>query len=126
MERRSGLKTLGFSVGLIAVSILLGSGLWSQNSVAQPRITVAYPNDGKILSSKPWKPLPNPDSLDDFTRNYFPRAVYEEARLQKDFDVLEITYSSDGLPVRGMLIKPKVPGSRKWPAIIFNRGGTGD
>jgi cephalosporin-C deacetylase-like acetyl esterase len=83
-------------------------------------------SDGRILSSKPWTPLPNFDSLDDFSRNYFPRAVYEEARAQKEFDVLEITYSSDGIPVRGMLIKPKVPGDRKWPAIIFNRGGTGD
>lgn len=83
-------------------------------------------HDGRILSSKPWAPLPAFDSLDDFGRNYFPRPVYEEARGQKDFDVLDITYSSDGLPVRGMLIKPKNPGNRKWPAIIFNRGGTGD
>jgi len=28
--------------------------------------------------------------------------------------------------VRGLLIKPKAPGTRKWPAIIFNRGGNGD
>ena len=40
--------------------------------------------------------------------------------------MLEITYASDGLPVRGMLIKPKAPGARKWPAIIFNRGGNGE
>jgi dipeptidyl aminopeptidase/acylaminoacyl peptidase len=82
--------------------------------------------DGQILSSKPWTALPAFESLDDFSRNYFPRAVYEEARRQKDFDVLEITYSSDGIPVRGMLIKPRIPGDQKWPAIIFNRGGTGD
>jgi len=84
------------------------------------------PEDGQILSSKPRAPLPLLESLDDFSRNYFPRAVYEEARTQADFDVLDITYASDGLPVRGMLIKPKVAGTRKWPAIIFNRGGTGD
>jgi dipeptidyl aminopeptidase/acylaminoacyl peptidase len=82
--------------------------------------------DGKILSSKPWPPLPNYESLDEFGRGYFPRAVYEEARAQKEFEVLEITYASDGLPVRGMLIKPRAPGPRKWPAIIFNRGGNGD
>ena len=28
--------------------------------------------------------------------------------------------------MRGILIAPKVHGDRKWPAIIFNRGGTGD
>jgi dipeptidyl aminopeptidase/acylaminoacyl peptidase len=82
--------------------------------------------DGRILNSKPWPPLPNFDSLDDFGRGYFPRAVYEEARTQKVFDVLEITYASDGLRVRGLLITPKAPGRRKWPAIIFNRGGNGD
>jgi len=82
--------------------------------------------DGKILSVKPWPPLPKYDSLDDFGRSYFLRAVYEEARTQKEFDLFEITYASDGLAVRGLLIKPKTPGTRKWPAIIFNRGGNGD
>ena len=82
--------------------------------------------DGEILSSKPRATLPSFESLDDFGHNYFPRALYEEARTQKDFDVLEITYASDGLSVPGMLLKPKAPGTRKWPAIIFNRGGNGE
>ena len=82
--------------------------------------------DGAILDSRPHAPLPLFESLDNFGRSYFPQAVYNEARAQKDFDVLEITYVSDGLPVRGLLIRPKAPGTRKWPAIIFNRGGTGD
>jgi len=86
----------------------------------------AQETDGRILNSTSWPPLPNFESLDDFGRGYFPRAVYEEARTQKEFDVLEISYASDGLSVRGMLIKPKAPGARKWPAIIFNRGGNGD
>jgi dipeptidyl aminopeptidase/acylaminoacyl peptidase len=70
--------------------------------------------------------LPFYDALNDCGRSYFPGAVYEEARTQKEFDVLEITHASDGLPVRGLLIRPKAPGTRKWPAIIFNRGGNGD
>ena len=82
--------------------------------------------NGKVLGSKAWPPLPDFDKLDEFGRGYFPRPVYEDARSQKDFDIREITYASDGLPVRGILIKPKAPGDRKWPAIIFNRGGTGD
>jgi dipeptidyl aminopeptidase/acylaminoacyl peptidase len=81
--------------------------------------------DGKILSTKPRAPLPSYESLDDFGRGYFPRAVYEEARAQTGFDVLDITYASDGLPVRGVLIRPKVPGAKRWPVIIFNRGGNG-
>ena len=102
---------------LLAVQLLVGP---SALSVA------AQEPDGRILNSKPWPTLPSYDSLDDFGRGYFPRAVYEGARTQKDFDVLEISYSSDGLTVRGLLIKPKEPGARKWPAIIFNRGGNGD
>lgn len=90
------------------------------------RVAAAQEPDGKILNSKPWPPLPKYESLDEFGQSYFPRAVYEDARTQKEFDILEITYSSDGLPVRGLLIKPKAPGSQKWPAIIFNRGGNGD
>ena len=86
----------------------------------------AKETDGQILSSKPWPTLPTFESLDDFGRNYFPRGVYEEARTQKEFDLLEVIYSSDSLPVHGLLIKPKVPGTGKWPAIIFNRGGNGD
>ena len=89
-------------------------------------VAAAQEPDGKILNSKPWPPLPNYESLDEFGQSYFPRAVYEEARTQKEFDLLEITYSSDGLSVRGLLIKPKATGTRKWPVIIFNRGGNGD
>jgi len=89
-------------------------------------VAAAQERDGTILNLKPWPPLPNYESLDDFGRGYFPQAVYEEARRRKEFDILEISYVSDGLPVRGLLIKPKVPGTRKWPAIIFNRGGNGD
>ena len=89
-------------------------------------VAAAQESNGRIVSSKPWPSLPTFESLNDFGRAYFPRSVYEEARRQKEFDVLEITYTSDGLAVRGMLIKPKTPGMHKWPAIIFNRGGNGD
>jgi len=82
--------------------------------------------DGQILSLKSRSPLPAYESLDDFGRGYFPRAIYEEARTQTKFDILEITYASDGLHVPGLLIRPKATGTRKWPAIIFNRGGNGE
>jgi len=89
-------------------------------------VAAAHEPDGKILSSKPWPQLPSYESLDDFGRGYFPKSVYEEARTQKEFDLQEITYASDGLSVPGLLIKPKAPGARKWQAIIFNRGGNGE
>jgi len=93
---------------------------------ASAQSPAAQQPDGSILSSKPRSPLPNFESLDDFGRGYFPRALYDAARTQTEFDVLEITYASDGIPVRGLLIKPRAPGARKWPAILFNRGGNGE
>jgi len=103
---------------LLLMQVLVGPASLSVAAAQEP--------DGRILSSKPWPPLPDFESLDDFGRGYFPRPVYEEARTQQEFDVREITYASDGLPVRGLLITPKAPGTRKWPAIIFNRGGNGE
>lgn len=79
----------------------------------------AQSRGGRMVSSAPWPALPSWESLDDFSRNYFPRSVYEEARIQKEFDVLDITYISDGLPVRGLLVRPKNAGNQKWPAIIL-------
>ncbi len=95
-------------------------------AVAVLQVSAQSPHDGDILSSKPWPALPAFESLDDFSRKYFPKAVYEEARTQNDFDVLDITYASDGIPVRGILVRPKNPADRKWPEILFARGGTGD
>ena len=114
---------------IILICVLLMGSIAGAYGDQAPVVGTSVPakeTDGRILNTKPWSPLPSYESLDDFGRGYFPRAVYEEARTQKEFDVLEITYASDGPPVRGMLIKPKAPGARKWPAIIFNRGGNGD
>ncbi|MBS0380509.1 MAG: prolyl oligopeptidase family serine peptidase [Proteobacteria bacterium] len=82
--------------------------------------------NGRIVSDAPWPPLPQWAELDDFTHGYFTQTAYDHARTQTAFDVRDIRYLSDGLTIRGILIRPKRPGSQKWPAIIFNRGGTGD
>jgi len=87
---------------------------------------IAQPRDGEILNSKVRASLSPFADLDDFGRSYFSQAQYEEARGQQTFDILDILYASDGLAVPGLLIRPKHPGNRKWPAIIYNRGGTGD
>lgn len=107
---------------IIAITFIFLIRLFAPAS--QPTLHAQQP-DGRILSAKPWSPLTAYDSLDDFSRDYIPRAVYEEARTQTNFEILNITYASDGLVVHGLLIKPKIPGTHKWPAIIFNRGGNG-
>jgi len=111
-------KTVTASSLLLFLQFVVCAAAWTAAAAQEP--------DGKILNTKPWPPLPAYEALDDFGHGYFPQPVYEEARTQKEFDILEITYASDGLPVRGMLIKPKTTGTQKWPAIIFNRGGNGE
>ena len=99
---------------------------------AAPAIAWAGPagtsnaENGRIVSEASWPSLPRWDELDEFTHGYFTQSVYERVRAQTEFEVLDIRYWSDGLLIRGMLIRPKQPGGQKWPAVIYNRGGTGD
>jgi dipeptidyl aminopeptidase/acylaminoacyl peptidase len=83
-------------------------------------------SDGDIVSARPRAALPAYGSLDAFGRNYFPRALYDEVRAQTDVDVLDIIYRSDGFDVPGVLLQPRNRLGRKWPGIVYNRGGTGD
>lgn len=48
----------------------------------------------------------------------------EEYKYLDSIDIYGITYLSDGLKIRGLLAKPKKPGS--YPCIIYNRGGNRD
>jgi dipeptidyl aminopeptidase/acylaminoacyl peptidase len=82
--------------------------------------------DGEIVSLRPRPPLPAYESLNQFGRSYFQPPEYEETRTQTAFDVLEIRYISGASEVEGLLLRPRNPGGRRWPAIIYNRGGTGD
>lgn len=84
------------------------------------------PRDGTLISQAVWPQLPTWTDLDEFTHSYFTQSVYERVRAQKKLEVLDIRYLSDGLMLRGLLIRPRRPGPERWPAIIFNRGGTGD
>lgn len=67
---------------VVCGSLLAGRGL-----DGQPH------RDGEILVAKPRPPLGAFESLDDFGRSYFSRDLYERARAQLEFDVLDIRYS---------------------------------
>lgn len=102
---------------LLICVLLCGAAGWADAAQAA---------DGKVLSVKPWPPLPAFESLDDFGQGYIPRPMYEEARSHTGFELQEIVYASDGFPVHGLFIRPRDAGGRKWPVILFNRGGNGD
>jgi hypothetical protein len=106
MSKRGIVGTSFSATGLAAVGLSLVSAI-AMSMAAHSAETIDGKSSGQILASKPWPALPDWDALDDFTRNFFPRAIYEEARIQTDFQILDITYSSDGIPVRGLLIKPQ-------------------
>ena len=98
-------------------------------TLAAPGLRAAPPPAGVLLAMQP-RPVLRPfDALDVSGRAAFPRSVYEAARLQTAFDIFDIRYSSSGAggsTVPGVLIRPKSSGGRRWPAIVYNRGGTGD
>ncbi|WP_417610465.1 alpha/beta hydrolase family protein [Owenweeksia hongkongensis] len=48
----------------------------------------------------------------------------KEYRYLDSIDIYIITYMSDGLKIRGLMVKPKKEGN--YPCIIFNRGGNRD
>jgi len=89
----------------------------------------AQPADGQRLRLAPHAPLRAYEALDDSARGSISRNAYDAVRTQGAFDVFDVRYPSRGSggdSVPGILIRPRTPGRRTWPAIIYNRDGTGD
>jgi dipeptidyl aminopeptidase/acylaminoacyl peptidase len=51
------------------------------------------------------------------------REEYEAARADANFIFAQFSYESDGLVVGAYLYRPKELQGRRWPAIVYNRGG---
>ncbi|PCE66642.1 alpha/beta hydrolase family protein [Sediminicola luteus] len=51
---------------------------------------------------------------------------YEKARSQTDFIFEKFSYQSDGHTVSGFSCRRRDTQGRKWPVILYNRGGTGN
>lgn len=79
-----------------------------------------FAQNGKLLSKK----------LVDISKTPIWERISQDNELHSDFEHLKkidfyfITYQSDSLRVRGLLIEPKMQG--KFPVVIFNRGGNRD
>jgi dipeptidyl aminopeptidase/acylaminoacyl peptidase len=61
-----------------------------------------------------------------FTRRFYSKAEYERAKTNASTECLRIHYLSDGLKVVGFLVKPRDAQGRRYPVIIYNRGGVQD
>lgn len=64
--------------------------------------------------------------IDTNSKWFFDSTAYEKARKQKEFECLKVIYASDAEKVEGWIYKPINSENKKYPLIIFNRGGTGN
>lgn len=64
-----------------------------------------------------------PAAVQQQLTNIFNQADFE--RYQQQLDCQTFTYTVDGVPVKGWMIKPKQH-QGKLPVLIYNRGGNGD
>ena len=60
------------------------------------------------------------------TKYLYDSIFYEAARSQKEVNFLQFDYKSDEFWVKGFITKPMVFTKKKYPVIIYNRGGTGN
>ena len=82
-------------------------------------------DDGRLLEQTPFA-LPAFDQLPDRFKRAYPRDVIERMHDSPDLEVLKIKYLSDGLKVSGFIYKPKDVAGKKFPVVIWNRGGVGE
>lgn len=78
-------------------------------------------DDGKILERTKYQfaPFERVQGLEKIIS----KDEYEAAINDSAFEMERLKYSSDNLQVIAYLYKPKETGSKKYPTIIFNRGG---
>ena len=83
-------------------------------------VSFGYAHNGKLRSKKPV----------DISKTPIWNTISQNNELKPNFEHLNkldfyfITYQSDSLEVKGILIEPKKQG--KYPVVIFNRGGNRD
>ena len=61
-----------------------------------------------------------------FTKRFYSKTEYDRAKTNTSIECLRIQYLSDGLKVVGFLVKPADPAGKRYPVIIYNRGGVQD
>lgn len=89
-------------------------------------ITSTYAQDNKLLLSK--KLISNLSETRIYAR--LTKEVNGQIELKENFKYLDsieiygITYLSDGLKIKGLMVRPKK--KEKYPCVIYNRGGNRD
>jgi len=85
--------------------------------------TSAYAQDTKLLLSKKLISLSETPIYSKITEDIDGQIEFKKQfKYLEDIDLYSITYLSDELKIKGLLVKPKVI-DKKLPCIIYNRGG---
>jgi len=58
-----------------------------------------------------------------FTKRYYSKDEFENAKNSQSIECLRIQYMSDGLRVTGFIVKPRDTRNKRYPTIVYNRGG---
>lgn len=94
-------------------------------SVALSQTNNAAKTDGSIIEQLPYQ-LPAYEQLSEDFKSFYSKESVERIRTSPDLELLKIKYMSDGLKIVGFIYKPRQTAGRKFPVIIFNRGGLSD
>jgi dipeptidyl aminopeptidase/acylaminoacyl peptidase len=105
--------------GLLVPALLAGF----VNAPAHNRTQVSTAAAIVAQSPCPFTPFEEQTS---FTKRFYSKAEYDRARTNASTECLRIQYLSDGLKVVGFLVKPRDLAGRRYPVIIYNRGGLQD
>ena len=102
------------------------SKYWVASLLAVSALTHAFGQqtsaaEGAIIDQKPCVFGPY-EQQSGFTRRYYSKEDYDYAKSSPRTECSRIEYRSDGLRVVGYLVRPRDL-ARRFPVIIFNRGG---
>jgi dipeptidyl aminopeptidase/acylaminoacyl peptidase len=100
---------------------------WSPSLLAVSALTTAFGQqtgvaEGAIIDQKPCVLGPY-EQQSGFTKRFYSKEDYDYAKSSPQTECSRIEYRSDGLRVVGYLLRPRDLASRRFPVIIYNRGG---
>jgi dipeptidyl aminopeptidase/acylaminoacyl peptidase len=105
---------MGRFLSIISSVTLLALSIASGREVAQV--------NGSLVAATPCR-FTSFEEQSAFTKRFYSKDEYESAKNSRSIECLRIQYTSDGLKVVGFIVKPRNTQRKRYPVIIYNRGG---
>ena len=90
--------------------------------VAAGQSTTPAQANGSLIAQSPCRFVAF-EQQSEFTKQFYSAKELDAARKSRDTECLRIQYMSDGLRVVGYLVHPRATPGKRYPLIIYNRGG---